>query len=70
LEYVDDEGKKHINTAGHKDRIVRYDEELLRVVGKVFEDTDEWQSCKLVSIHAMSSLNIVKSFMNFSLNYS
>lgn len=65
LEYVDNEGKKHTNTAGHKDRIIHYDEELLKVVGKVFENTDEWQSCKLISIHAMSSLNIIKSFMNF-----
>lgn len=65
LEYVDNEGKKHTNTAGHKDRIIHYDEDLLKVVGKVFEDTDEWQSCKLISIHAMSSLNIIKSFMVF-----
>ena len=65
LEYVDNEGKKHTNTAGHKDRIIHYDEDLLKVVGKVFEDTDEWQSCKLISIHAMSSLNIIRSFMNF-----
>lgn len=65
LEYVDNEGKKHTNTAGHKDRIIHYDEDLLKVVGKVFENTDEWQSCKLISIHAMSSLNIIKSFMNF-----
>ena len=65
LEYVDNEGKKHTNIAGHKDRIIHYDEDLLKVVGKVFEDTDEWQSCKLISIHAMSSLNIIKSFMNF-----
>ena len=42
--YVDNEGKKHTNTAGHKDRIIHYDEELLKVVGKVFENTDEWQS--------------------------
>ena len=65
LEYVDDEGKKHTNTSGHRDRIIHYDEDLLKVVGKVFEDTEAWQSCKLISIHAMSSLNIIRSFMNF-----
>lgn len=65
LEYVDNEGKKHTNTAGHRDRIIHYDEDLLKVVGKVFENTDEWQSCKLISIHAMSSLNIIRSFMSF-----
>ena len=66
LELVDEEGKKHLNTSGHKDRIVHYDEDLLKIVGQVFEDTDVWQSCKLISIHAMSSLNIVRSFMRFN----
>ena len=66
LELVDEEGKKHLNTSGHKDRIVHYDEDLLKIVGQVFEDTDVWQSCKLISIHTMSSLNIVRSFMRFN----
>lgn len=65
LEYVDEDGKKHMNTSGHKDRIVHYDEDLLKIVGQVFEDTDIWQSCKLISIHTMSSLNIIRSFMRF-----
>jgi len=65
LEYVDENGEKHTNTAGHRDRIVHYDESLLKMVGNVFENTDEWQSCKLVSIHAMSSLNILRRFLNF-----
>ena len=66
LELVDEEGKKHLNTSGHKDRIVHYDEDLLKIVGQVFEDTDVWQSCKLISIHTMSCLNIVRSFMRFN----
>lgn len=66
LEYVDADGKKHINVAGHRDRIVHYDEALLRIVAKVFENTEDWQSCKLVSIHTMTTLNIIKRFMDIS----
>lgn len=66
LEYVDEEGKKRLNTAGHHDRIVHYDADMLKLIAKVFEDTDKWQSCKLISIHSSKSLDIIKTFENFN----
>ena len=63
-EYVDDEGKKHLNTEGHKDRIVHYDESMLKLIAEVFEGTKEWKSCKLVSIYVMRSLEILKKYLN------
>lgn len=59
LEYVDECGKKHLNVDGHKKRIITYDETLLKMVGKLFEDTDEWKSCKLVSIFTNQIFSIL-----------
>ena len=65
-EIVDEEGKKHLNLSGYKDRIIRYDESLLHLIAKVFEGTDEWQSCKLVSIHSERGIEIVKKLADFA----
>jgi len=66
LEYVDEEGKKHLNTAGHHDRIVHINEDMLKLIGKVFEDTTEWESCRLVSIYTSRNLNIIRTFEKFN----
>lgn len=60
LEIVDEDGKKHLNTAGHRDRIIHYDAELLKIVGELFEGTTEWQCCKLVSMHNRKSFDVLK----------
>lgn len=65
-EIVDDQGKKHLNLEGHKDRIIHYDEKLLRLVAKVFEDTDEWETCKLVSIHSERGIEMVEKLADFT----
>lgn len=63
-EYIDENGKKHTNIEGHKDRIIHYDENMLKMVAEVFEGTREWKSCKLVSIYAMRCLDILKRLLN------
>ncbi len=60
LEYVDADGKKQLNLSGHKDRIIHYDENMLKLVARIFENTDEWQSCKLVAIHTVKSIPILE----------
>ena len=53
------------NVSGHKDRIVHYDEFGLRVLCETFEENGDWQSTKLVSIHAKEILNVLKSLSSF-----
>ena len=60
IEYVDKDGKKQLNLFGHKERIIHYDEGMLRLVAKVFENTEEWDSCKMVAIHAQKSISILE----------
>ena len=65
FEYVDEEGKKHVNTKGNRDRIIRYDESLMQMMAQIFENTDEWRSCKMELVYTMSSLDIVRRFSQF-----
>ena len=65
LEYVDEEGKKHLNTAGHRDRIVHYDEDLLKLVAEIFEGTENWETCKLVTMQSQRNLDIIIRFVEF-----
>ena len=53
------------NIAGHKDRIVHYDELSLKVLCETFEEGGEWSTTKLVSIHASEILNVLKSLSTF-----
>lgn len=56
---VDNEGKKQLSLEGHKDRIVHYNQTMLRMIARVFENSDEWQSCKLVSIHSQKDIELI-----------
>ncbi len=56
---VDNEGKKQLSLEGHKDRIVHYNQTMLRMIARVFENSNEWQSCKLVSIHSQKDIELI-----------
>ena len=58
-EIVGDDGRKHVSIEGHRDRIIHYDEQMMRLVANVFEGTDQWRDCKLVSIHSQKSVEIL-----------
>lgn len=54
------------NTEGHKDRIVHFTEEELRIIARAFEgDESKWEETKLVSIHASEILHILCAFGQF-----
>lgn len=48
------------NIRGHKDRIITIAEEELKLIANTFEDSDEWASAKLVGIHSISILNVLR----------
>ena len=59
------EGKKKNgkwNTEAHKDRIVIIDDSALRTIGETFEDTNDWESAKLTTIHANTIIRLLEKF--------
>lgn len=59
-ELVDENGKRHPNLLGHKNRIIHYDENMLKFVSRIFEDGADWNSCCLISIHSSDVVDIIK----------
>lgn len=53
------------NTAAHKNRIVHFGEEELRVLAKTFENSDDWEATKLVGIHNKEIIDVLKSLSTF-----
>lgn len=62
----DDDGKW--NTSAHKNRLVNFSEEELKILSDVFEDGVEWDSARLMSIHSQEIMEVLKSFSKFPSN--
>lgn len=58
-------GKYVWNLNGHRDRIVHFDEHALQTLAKTFEEGADWQSAKLVSIHAEPILRVLEKLADF-----
>jgi len=55
----------HWNTTAHKKRIVHFSEDALRVLAKTFENSEEWEDTKLVSIHNEEIIEVLRSLSAF-----
>jgi len=53
------------NINPHKDRIIEFTQIELGVLAKTFEDTDQWKSTKLVSIHTRQILYVLEKLSEF-----
>lgn len=53
------------NTEPHKDRIVHFGEEELRVLSEAFEDGADWKTVKLTSVHANHIIQVLEKFSKF-----
>lgn len=49
------------NTFAHKNRIVNFGEEELRILAKTFENSDDWETTKLVGIHNKEIIDVLYS---------
>lgn len=47
------------NIKPHPSRLVRIDEEVLRIFSRTFENSDNWLGAKLVSIHAKEVIDVI-----------
>ena len=53
------------NTTGHRERLVRFTERELRILADAFENGADWETTKLVSIHAKDVLEVLKALSTF-----
>lgn len=51
--------KDEWNTAPHKNRIVHYGKKELQLLAQTFEEDGDWETTKLVSIHANAILSVI-----------
>ena len=58
------------NTEGHRDRIIRIDESSLKILADTFEEGNNEDSAKLVSIHANEIMDVLKAFASFEKHVS
>ena len=59
------QGKMVWNVEPHKDRVVNIKEDELRVLARLFEDSTDWATTKLVSIHTTQILNVLSKLSEF-----
>lgn len=58
---------EHIwNINAHKSRIVHYNESRLKILAQTFEDSDDWQGTKLVSVHSEEIISVLEKLGTFS----
>lgn len=53
------------NTSGHKERIVKFEERELRILADTFENGSDWETTKLVSIHAKDIIDTLQKLSMF-----
>ena len=58
------------NIAGHKDRIINYSPKELYVLSTTFEDDNDWESSRLVSIHSIRIMNVLMGISKFKSHLS
>src|SRR5699024_3548998 len=58
------------NTKPHPSRVVKIDEKILKILATTFEDSEDWEGTKLVSIHAQEMLSAITKIGLFQTNVS
>jgi hypothetical protein len=54
------------NIKPHRNRLIHFTSNELNILSKTFEDNEEWQGTKLVSIYALAILNVLRKLGDFS----
>jgi hypothetical protein len=62
IKIKDETGALVWNIKPHKDRIVRITRRELEILAKAFEDSDDWETTQLVSIHVSSLVKVIEKF--------
>ncbi|MFD1162055.1 Eco57I restriction-modification methylase domain-containing protein [Hwangdonia seohaensis] len=64
---IKDENKNAFvwNIKPHSSRLVNFTEKELKIIAQTFEGTDDWQSAKLVSVHAKEIMSVLEKLGQF-----
>lgn len=57
--------KYYWNILPHKSRVIKYTEKELKILANAFENNDEYQNARLVSIHSSEIINALEKFSSF-----
>jgi hypothetical protein len=66
IKKIDNRGKLVWNTDAHKSRVITITEKELKLLSRTFEDSEDWEGTKLVSIHAKEILTVIEKLSKFS----
>ena len=58
-------GKYGWNITPHRNRIIKFNEDVLIVLARTFENSDDWESTKLVSIHSKEIISVLENLGSF-----
>ncbi|MDD4777511.1 MAG: type II restriction endonuclease subunit M [Fermentimonas sp.] len=58
--------KMEWNLLPHLHRIVEINEDVLKILARTFEDSDDWEGAKLVTIHAQEIIEIIEKIGKFN----
>ncbi|RIJ43202.1 hypothetical protein D1627_02120 [Pontibacter oryzae] len=58
------------NIKPHSSRLIKIDEERLRILANTFEGSNKWEEARLVSIHAQEIMSVLEQFGSFSSSVS
>ncbi len=58
-------GKMVWNIHPHKDRIIHITPDVLKILARTFEDSDDWETAKLVSIHTKQIVSVLEKLSRF-----
>lgn len=61
----DNSGRMEWNILPHQHRIVQINEDVLKILARTFEDSEDWEGTKLVSIHAQEIVNMIQKIGQF-----
>lgn len=53
------------NTKPHKDKLIHYNEDVLKLLSSLFEDTDDYEAVKLVNIQSEKIIEVLKKISDF-----
>lgn len=66
LKYKDQNTGKYLwNIRSHKKRIIHYDKDTLKILSRTFENSDNWASTKLTTIHSVEIISVLETIGNF-----
>ncbi len=65
IKKINEKGKFVWNTDPHKNRIINFTEKELKLLARTFEDSDDWEGTKLVSIHSKEIISVLEKLSTF-----